>query len=216
MKLIRETVEDVKYLTEKSENGKKNLYIEGTFLVGDTVNRNNRMYKMETLRNEVKRYNEEYIKTNRALGELGHPDTPSINLERVSHKIVSLAEDGNTFYGRALILETPYGQIAKNLIENDVSLGVSSRALGSVIQTKEGYSLVQDDLKLATAADIVADPSAPGAFVQGIMENKEWMFVDGKFVEADFDFAKKQIKQASSQQIEQVALKLFENFLRKL
>jgi hypothetical protein len=168
------------------------------------------------LRNEVARYDEEYIKTNRALGELGHPDTPSLNLERVSHKIVSLAEDGNTFYGRALILETPYGQIAKNLIENDVSLGVSSRALGSVIQTKEGYSLVQDDLKLATAADIVADPSAPGAFVQGIMENKEWMFVDGKFVEADFDFAKKQIKQASSQQIEQVALKLFENFLRKL
>jgi hypothetical protein len=216
MKLIRETVEQVKYLTETTENGKKHLYIEGTFLVGDKVNRNNRMYKMDTLRNEVARYDEEYIKTNRALGELGHPDTPSLNLERVSHKIVSLAEDGNTFYGRALILETPYGQIAKNLIENDVSLGVSSRALGSVIQTKEGYSLVQDDLKLATAADIVADPSAPGAFVQGIMENKEWMFVDGKFVEADFDFAKKQIKQASSQQIEQVALKLFENFLRKL
>jgi hypothetical protein len=204
MKLIRETVEQVKYLTETTENGKKHLYIEGTFLVGDKVNRNNRMYKMDTLRNEVARYDEEYIKTNRALGELGHPDTPSLNLERVSHKIVSL------------ILETPYGQIAKNLIENDVSLGVSSRALGSVIQTKEGYSLVQDDLKLATAADIVADPSAPGAFVQGIMENKEWMFVDGKFVEADFDFAKKQIKQASSQQIEQVALKLFENFLRKL
>jgi len=216
MKLIRETVEQVKYLTETTENGKKHLYIEGTFLVGDKVNRNNRMYKMDTLRNEVARYDEEYIKTNRALGELGHPDTPSLNLERVSHKIVSLVEDGNTFYGRALILETPYGQIAKNLIENDVSLGVSSRALGSVIQTKEGYSLVQDDLKLATAADIVADPSAPGAFVQGIMENKEWMFVDGKFVEADFDFAKKQIKQASSQQIEQVALKLFENFLRKL
>jgi hypothetical protein len=216
MKLIRETVEQVKYLTETTENGKKHLYIEGTFLVGDKVNRNNRMYKMDTLRNEVARYDEEYIKTNRALGELGHPDTPSLNLERVSHKIVSLTEDGNTFYGRALILETPYGQIAKNLIENDVSLGVSSRAIGSVIQTKEGYSLVQDDLKLATAADIVADPSAPGAFVQGIMENKEWMFVDGKFVEADFDFAKKQIKQASSQQIEQVALKLFENFLRKL
>jgi len=163
MKLIREHIEDVKYLTEASENGKKNLYIEGTFLVGDTVNRNNRMYKMDTLRNEVKRYNEEFIKTNRALGELGHPDTPSINLERVSHKIVSLAEDGNTFYGKALILETPYGQIVKNFIDNDVSIGVSSRALGSVQQTKEGYNLVQDDLKLATAADIVADPSAPGA-----------------------------------------------------
>ena len=200
MKLIRETVENVKYLTETSENGKKNLYIEGTFLVGDTVNRNNRMYKMDTLRNEVKRYNEEFIKTNRALGELGHPDTPSINLERVSHKIVSLAEDGNTFYGKALILETPYGQIVKNFIDNDVSIGVSSRALGSVQQTKEGYNLVQDDLKLATAADIVADPSAPGAFVNGIMENKEWMFVEGKFVEADFDNAKRQIQRASSRQ----------------
>jgi len=216
MKLIRESIEKVKYLTEISENGKKNLYIEGTFLVGDTVNRNNRMYKMDTLRREVDRYNEEYINTNRALGELGHPDTPTLNLERVSHKIISLKEDGNTFYGKALILETPYGSIAKNLIENDVSLGVSSRALGSVIQTKEGYNLVQDDLKLATAADIVADPSAPGAFVQGIMENKEWMFVDGKFVEADFDYAKNQIKQANPKEIEEVALKLFENFLRKL
>ena len=216
MKLIRETVENVKCLTETTENGKKRLYIEGTFLVGDTVNRNNRMYKMDTLRREVGRYDEEYIKTNRALGELGHPDTPSLNLERVSHKILSLAEDGNTFYGKALILETPYGQIVKNFIENDVSIGVSSRALGSVVQTKEGYNLVQDDLKLATAADIVADPSAPGAFVQGIMENKEWMFVDGKFVEANFDYDKKQIKQASSKQIEEVALKLFENYLRKL
>ncbi len=216
MKLIRETVENVKYLTEASENGKKHLYIEGTFLVGDTVNRNNRMYKMDTLRGEVERYTNEYIKTNRALGELGHPDTPSINLERVSHKIVSLVEDGNTFYGKALILDTPYGQIVKNFIDNDVSIGVSSRALGSVMQTKEGYNLVQDDLKLATAADIVADPSAPGAFVNGIMENKEWMFVEGKFVEADFDNAKRQIQRASSRQVEEVALKLFENYLRKL
>jgi len=216
MKLIRETVENVKYLTEASENGKKNLYIEGTFLVGDKVNKNNRMYEMKTLRNEVSRYNEEYIKTNRALGELGHPDTPSINLERVSHKIVSLVEDGNTFYGKALILETPYGQIVKNFIDNEVSIGVSSRALGSVVTTKEGYNLVQDDLRLATAADIVADPSAPGAFVNGIMENKEWMFVEGHFVEADFDNAKRQIQKASSKQIEEVALKLFENYLRKL
>ena len=216
MKLIKESIENVKYLVETSENGKKNLYIEGTFLVGDQVNRNNRMYKMDTLRNEVNRYTEEYINTNRALGELGHPDTPTLNLERVSHKIVSLTEDGNTFYGKALILETPYGQIAKNLIENDVSLGVSSRALGSVVETREGYNLVQDDLRLATAADIVADPSAPGAFVQGIMENKEWVFVNGHFVEADIDHAKKQIKRASSRQIEEVALKLFENYLRKL
>ena len=216
MKLIREHIENVKYLTEKTESGKKNLYIEGTFLVGDTVNKNNRMYKMDTLRNEVDRYTKEYIDSNRALGELGHPDTPTLNLERVSHKIVSLVEDGNTFYGKALILETPYGQIVKNFLDNDVSIGVSSRALGSVVTTKEGYNLVQDDLRLATAADIVADPSAPGAFVNGIMENKEWMFVEGRFVEADFDSAKKQIRSASSKQIEQVALKLFENYLRKL
>jgi len=216
MKLIRETVENVKYLTEASENGKKHLFIEGTFLVGDKVNRNNRMYKMDTLRKEVARYNEEYIQTNRALGELGHPDTPTLNLERVSHKIVSLVEDGNTFYGKAKILDTPYGQIVKNFIDNDVNIGVSSRALGSVIQTREGYNLVQDDLRLATAADIVADPSGPGAFVQGIMENKEWMMVDGKFVEKDFDHTKRMIKQASSVQMEEVALKLFENYLRKL
>ena len=216
MKLIREHIENVKYLTEKTESGKKNLYIEGTFLVGDTVNKNNRMYKMDTLRSEVDRYTKEYINSNRALGELGHPDTPTLNLERVSHKIVSLVEDGNTFYGKALILETPYGQIVKNFLDNDVSIGVSSRALGSVVTTKEGYNLVQDDLRLATAADIVADPSAPGAFVNGIMENKEWMFVEGRFVEADFDNAKRQIKGASSKQLEEVALKLFENYLRKL
>ena len=216
MKLIRETVEDVKYLTEETKEGKKQLFIEGTFLVGDTVNRNNRMYKMDTLRNEVKRYNEDYIKTNRALGELGHPDTPTINLERVSHKIVKLEEDGNTFYGKAQILETPYGEIVKNFIDNDVSVGVSSRALGSVVQSKEGYNLVQDDLKLATAADIVADPSAPGAFVNGIMENKEWMFVEGRFVESDFDHAKRTIKRASAREIETVALNLFETYLRKL
>lgn len=215
MKLITETIENVKVLTEE-KNGKKKLYIEGTFLVGDTVNRNNRMYKMDTLRNEVDRYNEEYIKTNRALGELGHPDTPTINLERVSHKIVSLSEDGNTFYGKAQILETPYGDIVKNFLENDVSIGVSSRALGSVVPTKEGYNLVQDDLKLATAADIVADPSAPGAFVNGIMENKEWMFVKGSWVEQDFDHAKKAIRKASAREIEAVALKLFENYIRKL
>ena len=216
MKLITETIESVKYLTEASENGKKKLYIEGTFLVGEQVNKNNRMYKMDTLRKEVSRYNEEFIKTGRALGELGHPDTPSLNLERVSHKITSLVEDGNTFYGRALILETPYGQIVKNFIDNDIQVGVSSRAMGSLVQTREGYSLVQDDLKLATAADIVADPSAPGAFVNGIMENKEWMFVEGRFVEVDFDRAKKQIKSAPKAQLEQVALKLFENYLRKL
>jgi len=216
MKLIKEHIEAVRYLTEKTEDGKKQMYIEGIFLVGDAVNRNNRMYKMDTLRNEVARYTKDLIESNRALGELGHPDTPSLNLERVSHKIVSLKEDGNTFVGKALIMETPYGQIAKNLIDSGVNLGVSSRALGSVVMTKEGYNLVQDDLRLATAADIVADPSAPGAFVQGIMENKEWMYLEGRFVESDIDYAKKQIRQASRKDIESVGLQLFENFLRKL
>jgi hypothetical protein len=171
---------------------------------------------MDTLRKEVKRYNEEFVKTNRALGELGHPDTPTLNLERVSHKIVSLTEDGNSFYGKALILDTPYGNIVKNFIENDVNLGVSSRAMGSVSMTREGYNLVQDDLRLATAADIVADPSAPGAFVNGIMEGKEWLFVEGRFVEMDIDNAKKVIRNAPQKQLEAVALQLFENFIRKL
>ena len=216
MKLITEVVDDVKYLTEASENGKKKLYIEGTFLVGDRVNKNNRMYMMETLRNEVHRYTKELIETNRALGELGHPDTPSINLDRTCIKIISLKEDGNTFRGKALVLDTPYGQIVKNLIENDVNLGVSSRALGSLTMTREGYNLVQDDLKLATAADVVADPSAPGAFVNGIMENKEWMMVDGKFVEQDHDRFRKTIQRASKSQLEETALKLFEQYLRKL
>ena len=216
MKLIKEHIEEVKYLTETTESGKKNMYIEGRFLVGDEVNRNNRMYKMDTLRQEVARYTKEYIDSNRALGELGHPDTPSLNLERVSHKIVSLVEDGNTFKGKALVLETPYGMIVKNFIDSGVNLGVSSRAMGSVVMTKEGYNLVQDDLRLATAADIVADPSAPGAFVQGIMENKEWLFVEGRFVEVDFDNAKRQIRQAPRNQVESVAQKLFENYLSKL
>ena len=216
MKLIRENIEEVKYITEASENGKKNLYITGPFLVYDKPNKNNRLYTKQTLANEVNRYNEEFVKTNRALGELGHPDTPSINLERVSHKIVSLEDNGEAFIGKAMILETPYGQIVKNFIDSGVNLGVSSRGMGSLTQTKEGYNLVQDDFRLATAADIVADPSAPGAFVNGIMENKEWLFVDGRFVEADIESAKRQIRQASRKDIEQVALTLFENFIRKL
>ena len=215
MKLISETVENVKYLTEESDEGKKKLYIEGTFLVGNRVNKNNRMYKMETLRNEVARYTKDLIETNRALGELGHPDTPSLNLDRACIKILSLKEDGDSFKGKALVLDTPFGQIVKNLIENDVNLGVSSRALGSLTMTREGYNLVQDDLRLATAADVVADPSAPGAFVSGIMENKEWMMVDGKFVEADHSQFKKTIQRASKKQIEEVALKLFEQYMRK-
>ena len=216
MKLIRENIEEVKYLTEATENGKKNLYITGPFLVYDKPNKNNRMYTKDILSNEVKRYNEEYVKTNRALGELGHPDTPSINLERVSHKIVELTDNGESFIGKALILDTPYGQIVKNFMDSGVNLGVSSRGMGSLQPTKEGYNIVQDDFRLATAADIVADPSAPGAFVNGIMENKEWLFVEGRFVEVDIDNAKSQIKQASRKDIEQVAFNLFENFIRKL
>lgn len=216
MKLITETIDDVKYLYESTESGKKKLYVEGTFLVFNQVNKNNRMYSESTLTKEVDRYTKEFIDTNRALGELGHPDTPTINLERVSHKIVSLVKEGNTFRGKALVLDTPYGNIVRNFVENDVNFGVSSRALGSLQMTKEGYNLVQDDLRLATAADIVADPSAPGAFVNGIMENKEWMFVDGVFTEMEFDRAKKQIRQASSLQLEDVALKIFESYLRKL
>lgn len=216
MKLIKEMFDDVKYLTESTEDGKKNLYIQGTFLVGEQINRNNRMYKMDTLRKEVNRYNEELVKTNRALGELGHPDSPSINLERVSHKIVSLKEDGNSYFGKALVLDTPYGKIVKNFIENNVNLGVSSRALGSLSMTKEGYNLVQDDLRLATAADVVADPSAPGAFVDGLMEQKDWMFIDGKFEEMEMEQARKRIIKASSRQIEEVALMIFEKYLQKL
>ncbi len=216
MKLITERIEEVQYITEATENGKKNLYITGPFLVYDKPNKNNRLYTKDILSKEVGRYNEEFVRTNRALGELGHPDTPSINLERVSHKIVSLEDNGEAFIGKAMILETPYGQIVKNFIDSGVNLGVSSRGMGSLTQTKEGYNLVQDDFKLATAADIVADPSAPGAFVNGIMENKEWLFVDGRFIEADIESAKKQIRQASRKDIEQVALTLFENFIRKL
>ena len=148
MKLIKETVEQVQYLTEANENGKKNYFIEGIFLVGDTPNRNNRLYEMKTLRNEVSRYNEEFVKTGRALGELGHPDTPTINLERVSHMIVSLKEDGNTFIGKAKILDTPYGNIVRNFIDSGVQLGVSSRGLGSLVQAREGYNVVQDDFRL--------------------------------------------------------------------
>jgi hypothetical protein len=216
MKLITERIEQVSYITEASENGKKNLYITGPFLIYDKPNKNNRLYTKDTLGREVNRYNEEFVKTNRALGELGHPDTPSINLERVSHKIVSLEDNGECFVVKAMILETTNGQIVKNFIDSGVNLGVSSRGMGSLTQTKEGYNLVQDDFRLATAADIVADPSAPGAFVNGIMENKEWLFVDGRFVEADIESAKKQIRQASRKDIERVALTLFENFIRKL
>ena len=175
MKLIREEIESVKFITE-GKGDKKSLYIEGVFLQGNIKNRNGRMYPMETLQKEVARYNESNITPGRALGELGHPDGPTVNLDRVSHKIISLREHGSNFIGKAKILETPMGQIAKSLINEGVKLGVSSRGIGSLKPTKEGFNVVGSDFMLATAADIVADPSAPDAFVEGIMEGKEWVW----------------------------------------
>jgi len=216
MKLITETIESVRYLTECNESGNKSLYIEGPFLVAEQGNKNRRMYKLDTLKREVERYNNEFVKTKRALGELGHPDSPSINLERVSHIITELRQDGNIFIGKAKILDTPYGNIVKNFIDNGVSLGVSSRGMGSLAPGENGLNIVQDDFRLATAADIVADPSAPGAFVNGIMEGKEYLFVEGRYIEMDIDNAKRQIRKASSAQLEAVAARLFENFISKL
>ena len=214
MKLIRELTESVQYLTEEKD-GKKTLFIEGPFLVAEAVNKNKRMYKEETMRNEVNRYNEEYITKNRAFGELGHPDTPSINLDRVSHLIVGLRQEGHAWIGKAKILETPMGNIARSLIEGGAQLGVSSRGMGS-LKMENGINVVQGDFHLATAADIVADPSAPGAFVQGIMEGKEWMMVNGVWTEYQYEEAKQEIKQASRKEIEQVSLRIWESFVKKL
>ena len=214
MKLIRELTESVNYLTEEKD-GKKSLYIEGPFLVAEAVNKNKRMYKEETMRNEVNRYTEEYISKNRAFGELGHPDTPSINLDRVSHLIVGLRQEGNAWIGKAKILETPMGNIARNLIEGGAQLGVSSRGMGS-LKMENGINVVQGDFHLATAADIVADPSAPGAFVQGIMEGKEWIMVNGVWTEYQYEEAKQEIKKASRKEIEAVSLRIWESFVKKL
>ena len=178
MKLIREEIETVDFIVEE-RNGRKSLYIEGVFLQGNIKNRNGRMYPMETLRREVSRYNENHVLKGRALGELGHPDGPTVNLDRVSHKIVSLKENGSNFIGKAKILNTPMGKIAESLINEGVKLGVSSRGIGSLKMTKEGCNIVGDDFMLATAADIVADPSAPDAFVEGIMEGKDWVWDGG-------------------------------------
>jgi len=178
MKLIREEIESVDFIIEE-KNGKKSMFIEGIFLQGDLKNRNGRMYPMETLRREVQRYTENHIESGRALGELGHPDGPTVNLDRVSHKIVSLKENGSNFIGKAKILSTPMGKIAESLIGEGVKLGVSSRGIGSLRPTREGVNIVGDDFMLSTAADIVADPSAPDAFVEGIMEGKEWVWDGG-------------------------------------
>ena len=214
MKLIRETVEEVKVLTEE-KNGVKSLFIQGPFLVAEKKNKNGRMYTSETLAREVNRYNEEYVTKNRAFGELGHPDSPSINLDRVSHLITNLKQEGNVWVGKAKILETPMGKIAKSLMEGGATLGVSSRGMGSLKEVN-GVNVVQDDYYLATAADIVADPSAPGAFVQGIMEGKEWVWDNGVVKEMDVNAYYNQIKNAKQKQIDEISLKIFENFLSKL
>ena len=214
MKLIKEITETVNYITEDA-NGQKVLHIEGPFLVAERKNKNGRLYEYNTMRKEVDRYTQEYINKNRAFGELGHPDTPTINLERTAILIKSLTEDGNQWIGKARILDTPMGNIARNLIEGGAQLGVSSRGMGS-LKMVNGVNVVQPDFYLATAADIVADPSAPGAFVQGIMEGKEWMLVDGKWTEMHYEEAKQQIRKATPKEIEAVSLQIFENFLKKL
>jgi hypothetical protein len=214
MKLIKELVESVSYLIEEKD-GKKTMFIEGPFLVYDQKNRNGRLYEKHVLHKEVNRYMEDYVNKNRAFGELGHPESPTINLERVSHLITHLHDNGQHWVGKAKILETPMGNIAKNLIDGGAQLGVSSRGMGSLV-SKNGVNVVQPDFHLATAADIVADPSAPGAFVQGIMEGKEWMLVNNVWTEVHLEEAKQEIVKASRRDIEKVSLRIFENFLRKL
>jgi len=213
MKLIAEIVESVQVISEEKGKG---LFIEGIFLQSEVANRNKRIYPKGVMEREVARYMKEYVDAKRAFGELGHPDGPTINLDRVSHIITSLKEDGNNYVGRAKILDTPMGNIVKNLIEGGAQLGVSSRGLGSLKENNDGINEVQDDFYLATAADIVADPSAPDAFVQGIMENKEWMFVDGSWTYQNIDETRKLIEQANRKQLEEVKYKMFENFLNKI
>jgi len=216
MKLITEEIESVQVLTE-TVNGKKTLYIQGPFLQTEVVNRNGRMYRMPVMEREVRRYTEQYVNKGRALGELGHPDGPTVNLDRVSHKIVSLQREGNNFIGKAQILSTPMGKIAESLLKEGVTLGVSSRGIGSVKQNNEGYSEVGEDFMLATAADIVADPSAPDAFVQGIMEGKEWIWDGGILKEKAAENARRSINTLVDQGIlEEYKLSLFNEFLNSL
>jgi hypothetical protein len=216
MKLIREEIETVEFVTEE-RNGKKSLYIEGVFLQGNIKNRNGRMYPIDTLRREVGRYNESNIVTGRALGELGHPEGPTVNLDRVSHKIVSLKESGSNFIGKAKILNTPMGQIASSLIGEGVKLGVSSRGIGSLKPTKEGFNVVGDDFMLATAADIVADPSAPDAFVEGIMEGKEWVWEGTTLRERLAAKTKSKIERLTEQKrLEEQKLNVFNEFINSL
>ena len=216
MKLIREEIEKVEVITEE-KNGKKLLYIQGPFLQTEQKNRNGRVYRRNVMEREVKRYTNEYVSKGRALGELGHPDGPTINLDRVSHKIVSLEQKGNDFIGKAQILSTPMGKIAESLLKEGVCLGVSSRGIGSLRQTREGYSEVGEDFMLATAADIVADPSAPDAFVEGIMEGKEWVWEGGILRERLAEKTYKQINTLVDQKaLDEHKLDLFNQFLSNL
>ena len=211
MKLIREEVEAVEVLCEE-KGGKKHFYIQGPFLQGDIKNRNGRIYESKILAKEVQRYNESYVNKNRAMGELGHPDGPTVNLDRVSHKITSLKQEGSNFIGRAKILETPMGRIAGALLNDGVTLGVSSRGMGSLVQ-RNGANYVGEDFMLATAADIVADPSAPDAFVQGIMEGKEWVWDNGLLREQEIQAVKDRIDNAPANQLDEVVLQGFKDLL---
>ena len=216
MKLITEEINKVEFIVEEV-GGKKSMFIEGVFLQTEQPNRNNRVYKRTVMEREVARYNEQYIANGRALGELGHPDGPTVNLDRVSHKIVSLRQEGNNFIGKAKILDTPMGKIAKNLIDEGVTLGVSSRGIGSLQETRGGYKLVGEDFMLATAADIVADPSAPDAFVQGIMEGKEWVLVNGTLKEQQIDSIKSTVEKAvAARDLQEKKIELFSQFLSNL
>ena len=216
MKLITEEINKVEFIVEES-NGKRSMFIEGVFLQTEQPNRNNRVYKRSIMEREVARYTEKYIANGRALGELGHPDGPTVNLDRVSHNIISLRQEGNNFIGKAKLLDTPMGNIAKSLIGEGVKLGVSSRGVGSISETKQGYKLVGEDFMLATAADIVADPSAPDAFVQGIMEGKEWVFVNGLLKESDLENTRSTIdKLVVTRELEEKKIQLFQDFLSNL
>ena len=216
MRLIKEFNESIAYLTEESKDPKKpNVFIEGVFLQSDLKNKNGRVYPKEIMQREVQRYVNENVKTKRAYGELGHPDGPTVNLDRVSHMITDLREDGNNWIGKAKIMDTPMGRIVKELISEGAQLGVSSRGLGS-LKEKNGINEVQGDFMLATAADIVADPSAPDAFVSGIMEGKEWVFVNGRWTEQDIEEAQSTISRASLADLEEEKMLVFSNFLDKL
>ena len=214
MRLIAEEITQVEFLSEEKE-GKKNHFIEGVFLQAELQNKNGRKYPVKTLEREVAKYEEHHIRKGRALGELGHPDGPSINLDRVSHKIESLKQEGNNFIGRAKILETPMGNIAKNLLNEGVRLGVSSRGMGS-LKKEEGCNVVCDDFMLATAADIVADPSAPDAFVDGIMEGKEWVWNNGILKEAAVAEIKHEIDEATLINLQERKISAFSQFLKSL